>query len=134
MIQSLSRPFRPVELGSQAVHFFGLYALGEDLREEGEYRRNGIAAVTLARDSHMTLLLVALRSGAAMREHRAPSAGTAVFLSGRGRFVVGSGPAEERTLLEPGTVVAFSADVPHAVEGEEDSLYLVTIGGRDRPR
>lgn len=134
MIESLSRPFRPVELGSGELHFFQLFRLGEDLRSEKEYERNGVSAVTLARDSHMTVLLVALREGAVMREHKAPSAGTAVFLTGRGRFVVGTGAEAERTPMRPGTVAAFSADVSHAVEGEEDSLYLVTIGGRDRPR
>lgn len=134
MIESLSRPFRPVELGSRELHFFQLHGLGEDLRNEGEYQRNGVSAVTLARDSHMTVLLVALRKGAVMREHKAPSAGTAVFLAGRAHFVIGTGADAERTPMGPGTVAAFSADLPHAVEGEEDSLYLVTIGGRDRPR
>lgn len=74
---------------------------------------------------------MALRAGSVMREHRAPSAGTALFLSGRGHFVSGRGG--ERSPLGPGALAAFSADLPHAVEAEEDALYLVTIGGRARP-
>lgn len=131
MIERLSRPFRPVELGANARHVFQLRALGEDLRGAREYAASGIAAVTLARDDHLTLVLVALRSGEVMREHRAPSAGTALLLSGRAVFVAAGG--EQRTLLEPGSLAAFSADLPHAVEAEEDALYLVTIGGRKRP-
>ena len=77
----------------------------------------------------MTLVLVALRRGSVMHEHRAPSASTVVLLSGRAAFVAGGGA---RTELEPGSMAAFSAEVPHAVEALEDAAYLVIIGGRDR--
>lgn len=130
MIDRLARPFRPLALAPDQLHFFQLFALGEDLRGEDEYRSSGVAALTLTRDEHLTTLLVALRQGSVMREHRAPSAGLAVFLAGRGAFVADDG---ERTPLEPGGLAAFAADLPHAVEAEEDALYLVVIGGRPRP-
>ena len=128
--KAVSRPFRPIELASNALQVFQLHQMGQDLRDEEEYRTSGVSAVTLARDEHLTMVLIALRKGAVMREHRAPSAGTAIFLSGRGVFV--SGSKEDRAPLEPGSLAAFSADLPHAVEAVEDSLYLVTIGGRKR--
>jgi quercetin dioxygenase-like cupin family protein len=131
MIRRLSRPFRPIELGANTLEFFQLRELGEALTGEDEYRTSGIAAVTLARDEDVTMLLVALRAGSVMREHRAPSAGAAVFVSGRGVFVSGDGG--DRASLEPGSLAAFSADLAHAVEALEDSLYLVIIGGRKRP-
>jgi len=127
----LERPFRPIELGADALAFFELPRLAGELRREPEYQRSGVAAITLARDGHATLVLVALRRGAAMREHRAPSAATVVVLSGRVVFVTGRDPA--RTELAAGSLAAFSADVPHAVEALEDAAYLVMIGGRERP-
>ena len=131
MASLLSRPFRPIELETATLARFTLPALAEDLKREGEYARSGISAVTLARDEHVTLVLVALRKGALMREHRAPSAATLVLLSGRADFVAGDGA---RTGLEPGSLMAFSADVPHAVEAAEDTVCLLIIGGRARPK
>lgn len=130
MHTGLSRPFRPIELGPDTLAFFSLSSLAKDLTSEHEYERAGVSAVTLARDEHVTLLLVALRKGTVMREHRAPSAGTVVLHSGRVKFVAGDGATTD---LEPGSLAVFSADVLHAVEALEDAVYLVTIGGRSRP-
>jgi len=126
-----ARPSRPIELHAGALAFFELPKLADELRSQDEYQRSGVAAVTLTRDGHATLVLVALRRGAAMREHRAPSAGTVVVLSGRVAFLADREPV--RTELAPGSLAVFSADVPHAVEALEDAAYLVMIGGRERP-
>jgi quercetin dioxygenase-like cupin family protein len=131
IVNELSRPFRPIELHENALQVFHLHRIAEDLRGAEEYATSGVSAVTLARDEHMTMVLVALRQGSVLREHRAPSAGTAVLLSGRGVFV--SGDEKDRTPLEPGWLAAFSSDLPHAVEALEDSLLLLSIGGRKRP-
>ena len=129
MQTGLSRPFRPIELTTDALAFFALPALSEDLKGEAEYERSGVSAVTIARDEHVTLVLVALRKGAVMRRHRAPSAASVVLLSGRVRFAAGGG---ESTDLDPGSLAVFAADVLHAVEALEDAVYLVIIGGRNR--
>lgn len=129
MHTGLSRPFRPIELNPKTLAFFSLPSLSEDLKSEDEYERSGVSAVTLARDEPVTLVLVALRKGTVMHQHRAPSAATVVLLSGRVRFVAGDGAGTD---LEPGTLTIFSADVLHAVEALEDAVYLVIIGGRTR--
>ena len=131
ILSTVSRPFLPVELTAGILRFFQLDGLAQDLTTEEGYRASGVASVTLARDEHVTLVLVALRAGGIMREHRAPSAATVVLLSGRARFV--SGMDAQQTEMEPGTLAAFSADVPHSVEAVEDATYLVIIGGRVRP-
>lgn len=129
MTTHVARPFRPIELGAESLAFFELPRLADELRNEAEYQHSGVAAVTLARDEHATLVLVALRRGATMREHRAPSAATVVVLAGRVAFVAGT----QRRELATGSLAAFSGDVAHAVEALEDAAYLVTIGGRARP-
>lgn len=129
MQTGLSRPFRPIELGPETLAFFSLPALAEDLKGEPEYARSGVSALTLARDEHVTLVLVALRKGSVMRQHRVPSAATVLLFSGRVKFAGSDGAGTD---LEPGSLAAFSADVLHAVEALEDSVYLVVIGGRSR--
>ena len=131
MQDDLSRPFRPIELSAKALAFFQTSTLSTDLKNSHEYERSGVSAITLTRDEHVTLVLVALRKGSVMREHRAPSAAMVLLLSGRAKFVAGGDGAA--TDLEPGSLAAFAADVPHAVEAVEDAAYLVIIGGRDRP-
>jgi len=123
-------PERPLELGPDTLEFFQLGALAADLETREEYRRSGVAGVTLARHELATLLLVALRAGAVMREHRTPSAAMVVMLSGRARFTRGAD--EGGTELSTGSLAVFSADVPHAVHALEDARYLVVIGGRVR--
>lgn len=122
---------RPIELDAGVLAFFPLPQLATELREREEYQRSGVSAVTLARDGHATLVLAALREGAAMRDHRAPSAASVVVLSGRVVFAASREPA--RTELGPGALAAFSPDVVHSLEALEDATFLITIGGRERP-
>jgi quercetin dioxygenase-like cupin family protein len=144
-----AQAIRPVDLGPGTLTFFRLEELSESIREREEYRRSGVTGITLTRDEHVTVVLAALRAGAVMREHRAPSAATVVVLSGRLDFVAGAGEpggkpgagersgkpgsGEHRTELGPGALAAFAADVPHALEARTDAVYLVVIGGRQRP-
>jgi quercetin dioxygenase-like cupin family protein len=125
----VTRPFRPIELSAETLAFFSLSDLAKDLAGEDEYGRSGVSSVTLTRDGHVTAVLVALRKGSTMREHRAPSAAIVVLLSGSASFVAVDGT---KTALKPGSLAAFSADVPHAIEASEDAAFLVIIGGRER--
>jgi quercetin dioxygenase-like cupin family protein/hemerythrin-like domain-containing protein len=126
-----SHPHRPLEPDAGTLEFFALRELAEELRGQEGYSRTGVAGHTLVRSDDLTLVLVALRAGAAMREHRAPAPATLVLLSGRARFVAEEGP--ERRELVPGSLVVFAADVPHAVEAREDTTFVLVIGGRERP-
>lgn len=124
-------PSRPIALPSGTLGFFPLRELAAELEARDEYGRSGVSGITLVRDENLTLMLVALREGAVMREHRAPSAGGVVLLSGRASFVAGDEGSE--TELATGSLAVFSADMPHAVRAQENARYLVIIGGRPRP-
>ena len=129
MAPGFSRPFRPVELTAGTLDFFRLREFAEEMKAEDEYRRAGLSGVTLAHDQHLTVVLVALRKGEKMREHRAPVGAALVLLSGRARFMAGRDGSP--TELEPGSLAVFAHEVSHAVEALEDAVYLVIIGGRD---
>ena len=66
-----------------------------------------------------------------MREHRLPSDGTLVVLSGRVQFL--SDAQDVREELSAGAMAVFAPELCHAVEAIEDSTFLVIIGGRERP-
>jgi quercetin dioxygenase-like cupin family protein len=131
MLNRLSRPFRPIDLDAETLAFFQLTTLGEDLRRECEYDESGVCSIAIARDEHVTLVLSALRQGEKVAEHRLPSAGTLVVLEGRITFLAREAAAPEE--LGPGAMAVFSADVCHGIEAREDALFLVIIGGRQRP-
>jgi quercetin dioxygenase-like cupin family protein len=81
------------------------------------------SAVTLTKRAGLTVVLTALRRGAVLREHRAPSPATVHVLSGRMDFRLG-----ERSIdLGPGDVIAMEAGLPHAAEAREDTTFLLTL-------
>jgi quercetin dioxygenase-like cupin family protein len=131
MIEQLSRPFRPVEVERDSLAFFQLARLGEDLRREAEYQESGLGSITLAREKPVTLVLVALRKGAVMRDHQVPSDGALVLLAGRVSFAAETATSPQE--LSPGALALFAAGLIHSVEALADALCLVIIGGRERP-
>jgi quercetin dioxygenase-like cupin family protein len=131
MHSRLSRPFRPIDVESETLEFFQLSSLAEDLKRESEYAEHGVCSIAIARDEHVTLVLVAVRRAEVLGEHHFPSAGTLVVLSGRVAFSAEEAGRYEE--LGAGALAVFSADLCHGVEALEDSTYLVIIGGRERP-
>lgn len=127
-MEPLTRPFRPVDLDAKAIGSFDLNALAEQLSKEPQFEEEGRAGVTLARDAQVSVVLAALRKGTELREHRAPASALVTLLSGRATFV--SEPGSKRTEMAPGTLVAFSAELDHALVADEDCVCLIVIGGR----
>ncbi|CAG1011946.1 hypothetical protein BURK2_04399 [Burkholderiales bacterium] len=128
MSSGLPRPFVPLPIDPGTLERFDLPALAEALTREDEYGQSGVAALSLARTEAMRLVLVALRRGATMREHKAPSPACVVCISGRARLEADAGARAKD--LAPGTLAVFAPDVAHSVTALEDTAYLVAIGGR----
>ena len=131
MLRTLSRPFRPIEVEREPLTFFELASLGQDLKREAEYQESGRGSITLAREKPVTLVLVALRQGAVMRDHQVPSDGALVLLSGRVAFAAETGTPPQD--LAACTLALFAAGLIHRVEALEDAVCLLIIGGRERP-
>jgi quercetin dioxygenase-like cupin family protein len=127
-VSPLERPFRPADLTATALESFDLNHLAAQLVLEPQYEEEGKAGITLARDAHVSVVLAALRRGSELREHRAPASALVTLLSGRMTFVSERG--SKRTEMVPGTLVAFAADLDHALVADEDSACLIVIGGR----
>jgi quercetin dioxygenase-like cupin family protein len=95
------------------------------LRASDAYRRADHSARTVAKQSGLRLVLVALKAGGLMQEHHADAPITVHGLEGRLRFVV-EGQSHEVT---PGRVLAVAAGLSHSVHAIEESAFLLTIGG-----
>lgn len=124
----LERPFRPVDLTTTALQSFDLNSLIAQLESEPQYREKGRAGIALVRDAHVSVVLEALQKGSELRDHRAPASAMATLLSGRASFISEGGA--KRVEMVPGTLVAFGADLTHALIAEENSACLIVIGGR----
>ena len=120
-------PYRPVSLETSITKGFPLNSMAEQLIEEATGASTGRAALTLARGDDLTVVLTAMTAGTVLHEHRAPSSATVVAL--KGNIVFSS--STENVRLEQGEAVVFTADVLHAVEANEDSVFLIVIGGKN---
>jgi quercetin dioxygenase-like cupin family protein len=93
------------------------------LKTEPEWiagERNGI---TLAKYPHMRVVLVALRRGTSLREHKVEGPMALYLLSGKVSVTV----RKTRHQVPEGGLFALRKTVPHDVEALEDSAFLLTI-------
>ena len=123
-------PQRAPEVVAASVLAFDLGAELERLRAEEAYRRGERNARTLVHEPDFRVVLIALKAGGKLEEHRAPARISIHALAGRLRVRL----PEETIELATGHLLALEADVVHEVEAVEEGAFLLTIGWRpERP-
>lgn len=120
------RPYRPIDLNISQIEGFPLNSMCDQLMKEAGSATSGRASLTLARGDEMTVVLVAMKYGRTLEEHTAPAAATVVTLTGNILF---STKTKNITLTQ-GESVTFSSDISHSVHANEDSSFLIIIGGK----
>lgn len=105
---------------------FDLAALDAELRHEPAYALSGFTARTLIRESDLRVVLIVMKAGARMPDHRAEETASVHVLSGRLRLHLPAAPVD----LPARHVLALEADVRHDVEALEESAFLLTLGWR----
>ncbi len=125
MNTSFERPYRPVDLNTSLTKSFPLVSMAEKLMEEAASAASGRASLTLARGDELTIVVIAMKSEATLVEHSAPAAATVLMLSGNIIFTT----SNDKITLEQGDSVTFTADILHSVHANEDSAFLIVIGG-----
>ncbi len=113
----------PRALHGRALRF-DLAAEAAALKTEDAWRLNGHNARTLAKYENFRVVLIALRTGARVREHQTDQHATVQALSGRLRLHL---PGETIDLAA-GDLLALDRAVAHDVEALEDSLLLLSMG------
>lgn len=114
-----ARPDRPITAG---LGEFRLYDEFERLKQEPAWRGGSGNAITLTKGPLRTVL-VALKAGATIEEHRAPGPMTLQVLSGSIRFRAGDAVLE----LGAGQLAVLESAVRHDVEAVTDSAFLLTL-------
>jgi quercetin dioxygenase-like cupin family protein len=102
---------------------FILSAEDDTLRERAEFAKDGRAAKTLAKQGPLSVVLIALRKGAALQSHQV--AGPITIQSLRGCLSV---KTDTREIEVPaGTLVSLGAGVAHDARAQDDCAILLTV-------
>lgn len=104
---------------------FDLPALVEALRAEEPYAREGRTARTLLRAPGLRIVLVVLRGGSTIAEHRVDVAASVQVISGALRLQLPDRAVE----LHAGELMALGAALAHDVHARTDGAFLLTLGG-----
>jgi quercetin dioxygenase-like cupin family protein len=91
------------------------------LKAKPEWSSVNRLAVSLVKDDALNILLMVLKKGARLAEHRTKGPIAVHVLSGSVRFSAGSKYAE----LSSGSIAALDREVVHEVEALEESIVLV---------
>lgn len=118
----------PTHLEDSAT--FDLDAVVRSLRTDAGYARDGHAARTLLRQPDLRVVLIALRAGSAIKEHRAHETASIQALAGRVRLTLREGRGAREVELGRGQLLALAPDLPHDVHALEDSALVLTLGWR----
>jgi quercetin dioxygenase-like cupin family protein len=94
----------------------------QQLRSEGRWQ-SGHTAKTLAKYPDFRVVLIVMRSGGQLVNHRTEGRISVHALSGRINFRM----AEQSTHLSAGQMLTLEREVQHDVEAAVDSAFLLTI-------
>jgi quercetin dioxygenase-like cupin family protein len=117
---------KPTPITEDAV--FDLAAIDRQLRSESAYSRDGHTARTLVREPALRIVLVVMKAGSRLAEHRAQEITSIQAVTGHVRLAL-----TDRSLeLAAGRVLVVAPDLPHRVEAVADSALLLTLAWCER--
>ncbi len=88
-----------------------------------EFASDSIVSKTVAEQSCCKVVLFCMSSRHTLSEHTARSAAAIQILQGRGKLQLG----EESCCAEAGVWIYMPSNLPHAVQAEEDLVFLLTL-------
>jgi len=92
------------------------------LKAKPEWLSEDRLAVSLVKDDSLNILLMVLKKGARLAEHRTRGPIAVQVLSGSVRFSAGSKDAE----LSSGSIAALDRNIVHELEALDESVVLLT--------
>jgi quercetin dioxygenase-like cupin family protein len=112
---------KPVSIADGAV--FDLATADRELRSEPAYERDGHTARTLVREPAMRVVLIVMRAGARIAQHRSQETASIHTLAGHVRIAL-----PDRTLeLPTARLLVIAPGLPHDLEALGDSAFLLTL-------
>lgn len=103
---------------------FDIAAVDAEMRRSDAYGREGHTARTLAREADLRIVLVVMKPGARIAEHRAKDTASVHTLRGHVRLRLPDRVAD----LPAGHLLVLERAVPHDVEAVAESAFLLTLG------
>ena len=128
MAEAFTRPFRPIELTASTLTSFPLQAMAQQLMTEDAFQTSGRNALTLIHHTHLTVVLTVLKAGAVLDEHHAPAPVTLLPLFGE--IILASAAGTTCLTLNHSNTAVFAAHLPHRVEAQQDSAFILVMGGQ----
>jgi quercetin dioxygenase-like cupin family protein len=119
-----TRPAREPHALAGTALTFDLAAEAEALVGEPTWQLHGHNAKTLVKHPDFRVVLIALRAGARMEEHKADQCVTIHVLSGALRLHLPRGTVD----LSAGGLLALEQTVLHDVEALAQSVFLLSLG------
>jgi len=98
-------------------------------KEDAWLQGTGPSSKTLVKHSNLRIVLLALKKNMSMHEHRTAARISVQTLAGHLRLRLPDRTAE----LPAGQLLVLDQCVPHDVEAEEDSAFLLTLSWHGRP-
>jgi quercetin dioxygenase-like cupin family protein len=123
-----TRPAREPHAVVGSALTFDLTAEAGALMEEPTWQAHGHNAKTLVKHPDFRVVLIALRAGARMQEHKTDQCVTIHALAGRLRLHLPSNTID----LPMGALLALEHTIVHDVEALEDSVFLLSLGWSKR--
>lgn len=103
---------------------FDLSARLGPLRRKQGYADGEPTGETLVKERDLRIVLMALRAGGRLQEHRASGPISIQAIQGACRLHLPSGDVE----LAAGELLSLEPGIPHDVEALEDTAFLLTLG------
>jgi quercetin dioxygenase-like cupin family protein len=102
--------------------------MAQQLMTEDAFQTSGRNALTLIHHKDLTVVLTVLQAGAVLEEHHAPAPVTLLPLFGE--IVLASAAGTTRLTLAQGTGAVFAAHLPHRVEAQQNSAFILVMGAQ----
>jgi len=120
----VTRPARAPHPVTGTALSFDLAAEAEKLRREPTWNAHGHNAKTLVKHPDFRVVLIALRAGARISEHKTDHCVTIHALEGTLRLQLRG----ETLQLDSGSLLALEQTVLHDIEAVTDSLFVLSLG------
>jgi quercetin dioxygenase-like cupin family protein len=121
-----TEPIRSPEVTSARTMNFDLNARRKILSTEPQ--QAGHTADTIVKYPDLRIVLITMRAGAQLKEHRTAGSISVQTLSGHISLRTPDGTID----LPIGQLLTIAGDVPHSVDAIADSTFLLTIAWREK--
>lgn len=125
-VANASELTRLPHLGDSILQFDISHEITQLRQEDSWQRSTGRSSKTLVKHPDFRIVLTLMKPGSSMHEHKTDARISIHAVMGRIKLHL-----PQRTVeLSAGQLLALDSDVPHNVEAQEESAFLLTVGSR----